>query len=170
MAYVFGYGTLARGDGIPARLRGYRRAWNVAMDNRETIPGYKYYVDEAGARPGVFVTFLNLVPGDAVDGVVLAVDDFAALDARERNYARVDVTSSLDVDLGGCVQAYVGTDDGRARFETGRRAGDAVVARSYLEQVRAAFGHVEPPPVPVRDLTRIDLPSPALRRERIHRA
>src|SRR5215218_6013856 len=95
--FVFGYGSLASDGGTPARLHGYRRAWNVSMDNRVTIPGYKYYLDEAGERPEVFVTFLNLVAGDGVDGVVLEVPDIAALDARERNYARVEVTGSIDV-------------------------------------------------------------------------
>jgi hypothetical protein len=32
-----------------------------------------------------------------------------------------------------------------------------VVARAYLEDVRAAFPEVEDPPVPVLDLTRVDL-------------
>ena len=62
--FVFGYGSLVRRpDGIPCHLLGHRRAWNVAMDNRRTIPGYKYYVDpETGERPPVRVTFLSLYP------------------------------------------------------------------------------------------------------------
>ena len=40
--FVFGYGSLLRRPGgIPCHLLGHRRAWNVAMDNRRTIPGYK---------------------------------------------------------------------------------------------------------------------------------
>jgi cation transport regulator ChaC len=156
MPYVFAYGSLMPDGGMPARLLGYRRAWNVAMDNRETIPGYKYYLDEAGGRPEVFVTFLNLVPGGEADGVVFAVDDLGALDARERNYARVDVSASLSVT--GPVFAYVGLDEAIARFEAARRGGRAVVARAYLEEVQAGFPDVDPPPVPVLDLTRVDLP------------
>src|SRR5919198_5063250 len=110
---VFGYGSLTHGGGTPARLHGYRRAWNVAMDNRATIPGYKYYVDAAGRRPEVFVTFLNLVPGDGVDGVVFDADR-AVLDARERNYRRVDVSDALDVP--GPVYAYIGLDEAVERF------------------------------------------------------
>jgi cation transport regulator ChaC len=158
MPYVFGYGSLARDGRAPARLRGYRRAWNVAMDNRRTLPGYKYYVDKAGVRPEVFVTFLNLVPGEGVDGFVIPVGDLAALDARERNYARVDVTPSLDMDLGAPVHAYVGRDEAVARFEAAHRGGKAVVARAYLEAVRASVEDLEPPPLPVLDLRRIDLP------------
>jgi hypothetical protein len=153
--FVFGYASLARDGGMPAYLPGYRRAWNVAMDNRATIPGYKYYVDEGGERPEVFVTFLNLVPGGGVHGKVVPIEDIAALDARERNYARVDVSAS--VDHPGPVYAYIGLDEAVARFEAGHRAGRAVVARAYLESVRAAFD-VDAPLVPVRDLTRIDLP------------
>ena len=73
--FVFGYGSLVRRPGgIPCHLLGHRRAWNVAMDNRRTIPGYKYYVDpETGERPPVRVTFLNLYPAaeGQVNGVAL---------------------------------------------------------------------------------------------------
>ena len=155
--FVFGYGSLGQHVGTPARLRGYRRSWNVAMDNRETIPGYKCYLDEEGGRPEVYVTFLNLVEGTGVDGVAIRVDDFAPLDARERNYARVDVTDAV-VDVPGPVFAYVGRDEAVERFEAAHREGSAVVARAYLELVRTAFPELEPPPVPVRDLTRVDLP------------
>jgi hypothetical protein len=150
---VFGYGSLVSHRGTPARLRGYRRAWNVAMDNRVTIPGYKYYVDAAGERPHVVVTFLNLVPGDGVDGVVVEGDP-AELDARERQYERVDVTHAIDVP--GPVFAYIGRAEAVARFETGLREGRAVAQRSYVEAVR----HIAPPPTfPVLDLTRVEVPT-----------
>jgi hypothetical protein len=149
---IFGYGSLAPGRGTPAHLRGYRRAWNVAMDNRATIPGYKYYVDAAGRRPEVFVTFLNLVPGDGVDGVVIDADP-VALDARERNYRRVDVSDAIDVP--GPVFAYIGLAEAVDRFEAGHREGRAVAQRAYVESVR---GVAPSPPLPVLDLTRIDLP------------
>ena len=151
--FVFGYGSLAPNGGTPAHLPGYRRAWNVAMDNRVTIPGYKYYVDAWGERPEVFVTFLNLVPGDGVDGVLLEAGDLAQLDARERNYRRVDVSDAIDVP--GPVYAYIGLDEAVARFEAGHREGRAVAQRGYVESVR---GIAEPPALPVLDLTRIDLP------------
>src|SRR6185312_16015514 len=167
MTFIFGYGSLVRRDETPlvCRLHGHARAWNVAMDNRETIPGYKYFLDAAGGRPEVFVTFLNLEPrhGAVTSGAAIPVsaDELEELDARERNYARVEVTEAIDADLGGRVYAYLGHDDARARFELGRRGGTAVVARAYLEEVRAALGGLEPlepPPVPVRDLTRVDVP------------
>ena len=40
---VFGYGSLPAGrTGVACVLRDHRRGWDVDMDNREAIPGYKY--------------------------------------------------------------------------------------------------------------------------------
>jgi gamma-glutamylcyclotransferase (GGCT)/AIG2-like uncharacterized protein YtfP len=167
-AHVFAYGSLARDHGgRPARLRGVRRAWGVAMDNRHVIPGYKVWLDPAdGTRPPVHVVFLDLVPAAraAVAGVLLPVSRaaLARLDARERNYARVDVTDRLEagrLPTGARVWAYVGSAAGRARFRAGQAAGTAVVAGAYLDAVRSAFSAAIPaPPVPVRRLARRDVP------------
>jgi cation transport regulator ChaC len=169
MTFVFGYGSLlAPGDGLlRCRLRGYRRGWGVAMDNRRTIPGYKVYLDGAGDRPEVFVAFLDLVAdtGGSVGGVAFPVgpDELAALDARERNYARVEVTGLVQGDVGGPVYAYLGLPEARARLSAARSAGTAVIARAYLEAVvagaSAAGETLEPPDLPVRDLTRVDVPA-----------
>ena len=101
------------------------------------------------------MTFLAIrpQPGASVAGAVFAVDDgmLAALDRRERNYDRRDVSDLVDVD--GRVWAYVGSEAGRARCAAGRAAGTAVVAQQYLEQVR----HAEPPDLPVRPLLRRDV-------------
>ena len=163
MAFVFGYGSLAEpGAGRPLRLAGWRRVWGVAMDNRVTIPGYKYFLDGAGGRPAVCVAFLDVVPDPAagVDGVVIEVAELGGLDARERNYARVDVSRELDLDLGSPVWAYTGRPEARERFA----AGPTVVSRAYLESVRAAFAahglgfDPEPAPgLPVLDLERVDV-------------
>ena len=150
MALVFGYGSLADpGAGRPLRLAGWRRVWGVAMDNRVTIPGYKYFLDAGGGRPAVCVAFLDVVPDPAasVDGVVFEVAHLAELDARERNYRRVEI---------GGIWVYLGLEAARARFA----AGPTVVSRAYLDGVRAALGPAfEPEPaVPVMDLTRVDVP------------
>jgi hypothetical protein len=126
------------------------------MDNRRTIRGYKYYVDAAtGERPAVYVAFMCIwpEPGANVDGVLLGVDDagLAALDRRERNYDRRDVSSHVDVD--GPVWAYVASDAGRRRLATGRAAGTAVVSEEYLARVPDC----EPPDLPVRSLLRRDV-------------
>lgn len=152
MAFVFGYGSLVP-RGTPAFLRGFSRAWNVAMDNTLTIPGYKYYVDPAGRRPRVCVTFLNLVPGGGVHGALLEVDDFADLDARERQYERVDVSHAVDAP--GPVVAYIGRAEAVARFEAAHARRRAVAQRSYVESMLAIAA---PPALPVLDLTRVDLP------------
>ena len=155
--FVFGYGSLVRRPGgIPCHLLGHRRAWNVAMDNRRTIPGYKYYVDpDTGERPPVHVAFLNIYPAaeGRVNGIAFPVTAEALdeLDGRERNYDRCDVSDLVDVD--GRVWAYVGSEAGRARCAAGRAAGTAVVAQQYLQQVR----HAEPPDLPVRPLLRRDV-------------
>jgi hypothetical protein len=171
-AYVFGFGSLALRDGIPCRLRGHRREWGVAMDNRRTIPGYKFYVDPAtGERPAVFVAFLDIRPDPdrEVNGVAFPVagDALEALDERERSYERIDVSALVELD--GRVWAYRGRAAARERLAAGRRAGTAVVARLYLEQIRAgfaAYGALEEfdrttddRRPPLRDLRRIDVPA-----------
>jgi len=161
--FVFGHGSLAGGGaGRAARLAGHRRTWGVAMDNRVAIAGYKVYLRTDGSRPAVFVAFLDVVeePGAATDGLLLEVegDELDALDARERNYARVDVSAALDRDLGGPVWAYTGLAEARERFA----AGPTVVQRAYLESVRAGFaahglGFGPEPALPVLDLERVDV-------------
>ena len=104
---MFGYGSLpAEEAGVACRLHDHGLDWDVAMDNREVVPGYKVYVDpETGMRPAVEVAYLSITPepGASVDGVAFPVSDekLAALDRRERNYVRHDVTDLVDADLGG---------------------------------------------------------------------
>jgi cation transport regulator ChaC len=179
--FVFGYGSLLRpremlSDATPSVLRGFRRGWNVAMDNRKDIPGYKYYVDEAtGERPEVYVTFLNIWREDesSVNGLVFPVVEstLRVLDDRERNYERTVVTEHVAADLGGTVWAYVGTPDARERYETGVAAGTAVVSAAYERKVRRDFETFGPEwvaqfdattderTVPLRKLRRIEIPA-----------
>jgi gamma-glutamylcyclotransferase (GGCT)/AIG2-like uncharacterized protein YtfP len=155
-AFVFAYASLVGLEpAFPCTLRDHARGWDVAMDNRETIPGYKFYVDvETGERPAVYVAFLAIrrEPGATVSGEVFAVDDetLAALDRRERNYDRIDVSAHAGV--GGTLWAYVGSEAGRARCAAGRAAGTAVISAEYL----AAVSDV-PPDLPVRRLLRRDV-------------
>jgi hypothetical protein len=179
--YVFGYGSLLErldgdhGGPIVCRLSNYRRTWNVAMDNARTVPGYKYYVDPAtGVRPRWFVTFLNIVPDPAAsaNGVAFEVTEreLAHLDRRERNYDRIDVSGAVSLPVDGRVWAYAGSAAAVARFELGRGTGRAMVHRRYYESVRDDFACVgpgalaefnqstDPPPCPLIDLERVDLP------------
>jgi hypothetical protein len=182
--FVFGYGSLVLNlrerpsrapdpGGFVTHLGDVRRAWNVAMDNRADLPGYKYYLAPDGSRPAVFVAFLDVVPspGSTVNGLCRAVaeEDLPLLDRRERNYTRVEVTDRIAAPLGR-TWIYVGSADGQQRLRRGRDAGSAVVTREYLDRVMGGFealgpdelrrfdATTDPHPFPVVDLERIDLP------------
>jgi cation transport regulator ChaC len=187
--FVFAYGSLVHPDQLRALaaehglagearlaiLEGYRRAWDVAMDNRLDLPGYKFYRDaQTGERPPLRVTFLNIEPasGAWVNGVVLPVSPrvLDALDRRERNYRRVDVTAHLELSLPGTVWAYSAREEALARYRRGLEADTAVIARAYLETVEEGFrrwgaqayrtylASTPPPPVPLRHLRRVATP------------
>jgi gamma-glutamylcyclotransferase (GGCT)/AIG2-like uncharacterized protein YtfP len=179
--YVFAYGSLLRdhsgalGEGMtPCRLREHRRVWNVAMDNSRTLAGYKFYVNAAdSSRPAVFVTFLNVVPaaGRHVSGVLFAADaaELEALDRRERNYNRCDVTDLVDAPVAGRVWTYRGKPEAERRFELAAERRRAVIDMAYLESVRGGFRLIaadaldefdattDPHGCPVLDLRRIDV-------------
>jgi len=130
--------------GRTARLRDHRRAWNVAMDNAVSLSGYKYYLDARdSSRPEVAVAFLNLMPapGHGVNGMLVPVDaaELAELDRREHNYERREVTSSIEQPPDARVWTYFGKPKALERFADGRRAGRAVVDKSYLDRVRTGF-------------------------------
>jgi cation transport regulator ChaC len=180
--HVFGYGSLTRcaedAQTAPlrmSRLNGYRRTWNVAMDNTVDVPGYKHYLSDDGrSRPRAFVTFLNVVaaPATAVNGVLLPVDDerLAALDRRERNYERIEVGELLDTPVAGRVWCYVASAEARERFELGMTRGTALVDAHYRDAVREGFAllgaaalaefdaSTDPPRCAVAPLLRVDLP------------
>jgi hypothetical protein len=173
---VFAYGSLALlpRPATEHQLTGFARTWNVAMDNRVDLPGYKFYADpHTGQRPDIYVAFLNVVPspGSAVNGVVIDVthDELALIDSRERNYDRVEVTAHVTPRPAGEVYAYVGSAPARRRFSRGLREGSCTVDATYLDAVRDGFaalgaGALErfeqstaSPPCPVRPLLRHDL-------------
>jgi hypothetical protein len=149
---VFGYGSLVGDGAVPRELRGYRRYWGVAMDNRVDLPGYKHFLDADGGRPPYYVCFLDLRPdpGSVVHGAAIEVDDLEPLDARERNYVRVEVERD--------VFAYVGSADGRARRDRGLADGTARISRQYAGAVESGFAALglpyatDPDPCPRADL------------------
>jgi len=171
-------------EGFVTDLRDFRRCWGVAMNNRVTLPDYKYYLDEHGHRPHLYVAFLDVRParGRSVNGVCLPVtrDQLARLDDRERNYVRRDVTAFCDV-AGEAVRVwtFVGSPAGRRRLTTARSAGRAVIHRAYLESVLDAFQSLGPTEydrcapslqdddLPVLALDRHDVASRARTRARI---
>jgi hypothetical protein len=179
--YVFGYGSLVERstptDGtrvtVPHyHLRGYRRSWGVAMENRSDLPNYKHYLADDGERPDVFVVFLNVQPagGHRVNGTLLEVSssDLVELDSRERSYNRVNITKDIEPRVEGVVWTYVGGPDAVARFERGLREGRAIVDQNYFDDVKNRFEALgeevlreyealtELPPCPTVPLTRVD--------------
>ena len=125
--WVFGYGSLVSPESIswtidrrpefgidvfPARLDGYGRRWNygsIVLRGDWTHQG-------ARIEEGVVIS-LGVVADEAeqCNGVVFAVtdDELAALDWRERDYRRVDVTApAIAVDEGGCSGARSGREIG----------------------------------------------------------
>ncbi len=171
--YVFGYGSLVRSpEGHAAELHGHERRWGVAMDNTRDVAGYKYYLAPDGSRPPVFVAFLDVAAaaGASVHGVCTPVDRerLVRLDARERNYERVDVTAKIG-GARGRTWAYVGSAAGRERFARGAAAAACVIAEDYLHLVRAGFrelgepayrraaASLHPGGLPVHPLRRVDL-------------
>jgi len=179
-AYVFGYASLVAlpepletesGEHapMPGRLHGYRRFWGAAMNNWEGGEDAKHWLDrETGERPRIRVAYLDLreEPGAAVNGVALRVDAerLAALDARELNYERVDVSPAFDGPVSGRVFAYIGLDAARERCRQGAADGNIYVSRDYTAGVRLAFERhgtdalaeyertTDPLPFPERDL------------------
>lgn len=189
-AYVFGYASLVavpesleteRGvyGPVPGRLNGYRRLWGAAMNNWEGGEEAKHFLDrETGERLRIRVAYLDLEPnaGHAVNGLAIPVDEerLAAFDAREINYARVEVTEAFEpLPLGGersgavepsRVFTYVGLGAARERCRQGIAEGDIFVSRDYAAGVRLAFERLganalieferttDPLPFPERDL------------------
>jgi len=192
--FIFGYGSLVSPRNLErflakrslkprevqqGRISGFRRVWNVAMDNTKDLPGYKFYRDAAtGERPACFVTFLNIepcAPGDSVNGVAFEIphEVLPHFDRRERNYERIDVTQAFVPAVDGRVWAYIARDDGLERYRTGVAAGRAVVDTQYYKEVEQAFRDLGseayarfiastlPPAVKLRDLVRHDIPEAA---------
>jgi cation transport regulator ChaC len=148
--YVFGYGSLVDQAEKPgagrANLRGYSRAWNVAMDNSVNIPGYYYLVDPATRRrPSVFVTFLNIVMAKSTDinGLLIPVspDDLAVIDRREQNYDRVEVTGQVEpLSPDSRAYTYIGKKEAEDRFAAGAEQGTALINQAYWDKVIEGFG------------------------------
>jgi Gamma-glutamyl cyclotransferase, AIG2-like len=114
------------------------------MDNARDLPGYKHYTDADGRRLPVFVCFLDVIgdgpPSASVNGLCVPVDAarLAALDARERNYDRRDVSTLVEA-AGARVWTYVGRRDARLRMRWAVGAGRAVIHAGYLDTVAAGF-------------------------------
>jgi hypothetical protein len=190
-AYVFGYASLValprslaiedeEHGPVLGRLRGYRRFWGAAMNNWEGGEGAKHWLDrESGERPRIRVAYLDVEPcdGRAVNGVAIPVDleRLAALDEREINYARVEVTGAFEpcepprdagssaaapLPIPGRVFTYVGLDAARERCRQGVADGNAFVSRDYFAAARRAFERLGPDALAEFERTSDPLPFP----------
>ncbi len=135
------------------------------MNNWEGGEGAKHWLDrETGERPRIRVAYLDIYEqaGSAVNGLALPVDGerLRALDARELNYERVDVTGSFEPEVDGRVFTYVGLDAACERCRLGVAAGDIFVSRDYVAGVRRAFEQLGPRDLPEFDRTTDPLPFP----------
>lgn len=188
MDWVFGYASLVAlrqpvaVDGeerapLPGRLRGYRRLWGAAMDNWDAVNDPKHFVDpDTGDRPRIRVAYLDIHEreGSTVNGLALPVDAtrLAALDEREVNYERIELTGAFEPgrlaeadpttgDLDGDrVWTYVGTAAARERCRLGAEQGNACVAAEYAAAVRAAFASLAPGALAEFDRSTDPLPFP----------
>lgn len=186
--YIFGYGSLVNQEALQqylgrkcgvsearlCQLRGFRRCWNVAMDNQVDLPEYKYYTDpETGDRPGLFVAFLNIRPSESsmITGILFQVNEkeLRQLDLRERNYQRIEVTDQIKIPVtDGKVWAYRGTTAAEERYLQGMRTETTCISEEYYRFVYDCFcccgeksaqnymDSTDVPEVPLRRLERVD--------------
>jgi cation transport regulator ChaC len=169
--WVFGYGslvdprslgrTLGRPveldvDFLEAELDGWGRRWNYGVGH---VAGAWRAADGRLVVDGVIVA-LGVVPsaGERTNGIVARVSatELAALDLRERDYDRVDVTDQVTVAGWGGAPASVGVGTGDRivtyvprrsaidRYETARDAGLAGIRDTYWGLVDAAFAVLGP--------------------------
>lgn len=136
------------------------------MDNRVDLPGYKHYTLD-GRRPACHVVFLDVVAsaGSFMDAVAfpVAAAELVELDARERNYERVEVTARLAPALPGRAWLYRGRAEARKRCQSAGERGEAVVDAGYLAAVTGGFTGllgrdvaIPTPPFPTLALRRHD--------------
>lgn len=171
-AWVFGYGslvdpeslgrTLGRSvtpgtDFLEAELVGWGRRWNYGVGH---VSGSWRRRDGVDVRDGVIVALgVVAAAGETVNGVVARVSDLelAALDVRERDYDRVEVTASIGLLAvgnrapftvsGDRVVTYVPRPSAVERYERARDAGRAGIRSSYWGLVDAAFAVFGPGPL-----------------------
>lgn len=177
--WLFGYGSLVSptslastigrdpGEGMHiAHVDGFGRRWNYGS---KVLRGD--WVHEGRAVVSGLVVSLGVVAADneSCNGVVFDVDDdeLAALDWRERDYERVDITEVTTVEVDrfeGSVQVYVPRPSSIERYELARDEGRAAIRQSYwtlVEQAFADLGGSHPewyartpePDIPVADIT-----------------
>lgn len=158
--WVFGYGSLVSPvsfahtigrdltpgeDFVQAEIAGFGRRWNYGTAYRFTS------IDDQGPEPKRW-TFIALgvtrSDHETTNGVLAWVgdDEIAALDARERNYDRVDVTAHATISAGvrnvvgdTPIVTYVPRPEPIASYRAAKARGEAAITRRYWELVDDAF-------------------------------
>ena len=161
--FVFGYGSLVSPESIEstlrrgidrstveyARLRGWKRSWNVGSDKR-SHPERTFRLADGSEFDGVTVVLgiERSASGDGCDGSVFRVtrQDLDLLDVRERNYERIEVTDVISWagKPDSCVVytyrpsavAVAKIDDARARHRP------INVRKRYRDLVETAFDQI----------------------------
>lgn len=178
--WVFGYGSLVsttsiattigrpvpRHDTAIAHLAGYGRRWNYGSMH---LRG-DWRHEGVDIVQGLVVSLgLAVADDESCNGLAVRVtaDELAALDWRERDYQRTDITDAIEFE-GGATRSRVVTYVPRAtaveRYEQARDAGRAGVRQSYWDLVHSAFDdlggdHLDrylatpPPDVPVVEMS-----------------
>jgi cation transport regulator ChaC len=158
--WVFGYGSLVSPvsfghtlgreltpgvDFFEAEVVGYGRRWNYGTTSEFTA------IDDRAAEPKRW-TFVALgvvrSADETTNGVIGWVDDseLDALDARERYYDRVDVTTAtiLNADVctavdGAAIVTYVPQPEPIRWYESATSRGVAAITKRYWDLVDGAF-------------------------------
>ena len=178
--WVFGYGSLVSpasmattigrdvtdADTAVAHLHGFGRRWNYGSMH---LRG-DWHHDGVDIVQGLVVSLgLVAADGEHCNGVAVRVsaDELAALDWRERDYERTDVSDQISFDgetPGERVVTYVPRPSAIERYEAARDAARAGVRQTYWDLVHGAFDelggdHLErylatpPPDVPVVEMS-----------------
>ena len=156
--FVFGYGSLLLrssaemtvGEGEAryhaGRLRGYRLEWNAGLVDPVAAATAFEYEDSGRPFAGALVALgVNHVTDSICLGVAIPVTrhQLAALDARESNYERIDVTADFEFDStegmeskNAVVLTYLPKADAVA---AARDLSRSRISNSYLEIVRAGY-------------------------------
>jgi cation transport regulator ChaC len=150
---VFGYASLVSTasaaetlgrpvEPIPARLRGWRRAWTLARDNAASE---KTFARPDGSEPA-FCLGLNVEPAGMAANpngalIELTERELERLDRREMRYLRVEVGASIETaEPFDAVFVY----SARAEHRRPVAPADSIVVASYQRTVAAAFAALGP--------------------------
>ena len=154
---MFGYGslvspvsfghTLGRAltpgvDFFEAEVSDYGRRWNYGVMSRVGRSD-----EPDGSIREWTVVALGVVPasGESVNGVVgwVTDDELVALDRREQNYDRVDITDMARVHgehrASGPMVTYVPREAPQRWYQAARDRGDAAIEQRYWDLVDGAF-------------------------------